>query len=109
MLALLKGSYLLSGVSKTDLSITLTNGAFVQLFGLGGKGANSDTASRLEGQPWHGGLIDEYAKCPPDVFDLNIRPMLAEFEGWCWFIGKPVGRNHHYTYHLRGLDPDDYH
>ena len=106
MLALLKGCYLPSGVSKTDLSITLINGTFIQLFGLGGSGANSDAASRLEGTPWHGVLIDEYAKCPPDVFKTNIRPMLAEFKGWCWFVGKPTGRNHYYEYYLRGLSND---
>ena len=105
MLALLKGCYHESGISKTKLSITLINGAYIQLFGLGGAGANSDAPARLEGTPCHGGIIDEYAKCPANVFEENIRPMLAEFQGWCWFVGKPVGRNHHYDMHLRGLDP----
>lgn len=103
MLALLKGSYRKKDVSKTELSITLKNGTFIQLFGLGGKGEGSDAGARLEGTPWDGGIIDEYARCPKDVFQDSIRPALAETKGFCWFVGKPVGRNHQYDYYLRGI------
>ena len=100
MLALLAGQILKYSIS--DLSITLKNGSYIQLFGLGGK----SSGARLEGTPWHGGIIDEYANCPANVFQTNIMPMLSEFKGWVWFIGVPEGRNHYYEFYQRGLDED---
>lgn len=90
--------------SETKLCIWLDNGSFIQLFGLGGTSKGSGTGARIEGTPWHGGIIDEYANCPPESFDHNIMPALSEFGGWCWFIGVPEGRNHYYEFYMRGLD-----
>ena len=103
MQALLKGAYRKKDVSHSELTITLKNGTFIQLVGVGGK-SQSDAGSRLEGPPWNGGIIDEYARCPANLFQETLRPSLAETGGFCWFIGKPVGRNHQYDYYLRGLN-----
>jgi len=109
MIALLEP--VIENISVTKLKITLMNKSIIQLFGLGGSTikrkiigrGGTGGAARIEGQPWHGGIIDEIANCPADVFEHNIRPALAEFGGWCWLIGVPEGRNHQYDFHLRGL------
>ncbi len=94
--------------SLTDLKMKLITGSEIQLFGLGGSTGGQSSAARMEGRPWHGGVVDEYANCPPGVFEHHIRPALSETGGFCWFVGVPEGRNHYYDFHLRGLtgDPD---
>jgi hypothetical protein len=56
-----------------------------------------DKPERIEGVPWDGGILDEYANMKPDVWNLHVRPSLSDRNGWAWFIGVPEGRNHYYT------------
>lgn len=41
-------------------------------------------------------VLDEYAFMKPDVWNLIIRPALADVEGEALFIGTPEGKNHFY-------------
>lgn len=55
-----------------------------------------DKPERIEGQPWDGGILDEYANMKPHAWTENVRPALADRKGWCWLVGVPEGRNHYY-------------
>ena len=55
-----------------------------------------DRPERIEGQPWDGGVLDEYANMKPKAWTENVRPALADRRGWCDLIGVPEGRNHYY-------------
>lgn len=71
--------------------IRTMNGVEVSLMGL-------DSPARIEGQPWHRALIDEYANCKEEVWQDHLRPALATKGqvGSADFIGVPEGRNHYY-------------
>lgn len=69
-------------ISEGDLMIRTKRGSELFVVGL-------DRAARVEGQPWDGGVIDEYANCKPGIFQNHIRPALADRKGWLWFIGVP--------------------
>ncbi len=79
---------LLSGrPSETELVIRLTNGAEIHVLGL-------DKPARIEGSPWDGGVIDEYANIRREAWSAHIRPALSDRNGTCDLIGVPEGRNH---------------
>lgn len=75
--------------SRTEGTIWLKNG--VELIVRGTK-----ESRRLEGQPFDGVVLDEYAEMDPMVWQSTIRPMLSEMgrTGWAIFLGRPKGRNH---------------
>ena len=75
--------------AETDLSIRLINGAELRVVGM-------DKPERIEGQPWDGGVLDEYANMKPGAWGANVRPALSDRLGWCDLIGVPEGRNHYY-------------
>ncbi|MFW6085017.1 MAG: terminase large subunit domain-containing protein [Gemmatimonadota bacterium] len=74
---------------ETELVIELVNGAELHVVGL-------DKPERIEGSPWDGGVLDEYANMRPTAWTQNVRPALSDRGGWCDFIGVPEGRNHYY-------------
>jgi hypothetical protein len=80
--------------SETDLTLTLINGAKIVVVGM-------DRPERIEGTPWNGGILDEYANMKEMAWMANIRPALADRNGWCWLIGVPEGRNHYYETYKR--------
>lgn len=55
-----------------------------------------DKPERIEGSPWDGGVLDEYANMKPKAWGENVRPALSDRRGWCDLIGVPEGRNHYY-------------
>jgi len=63
-----------------------------------------DKPARIEGQPWNGGILDEYADMKPTAFTENVRPALSDRNGFCWLIGVPEGRNHYYEVALKACD-----
>lgn len=68
-----------------------------------------DKPQRIEGTPWDGGVLDEYANLKPSAWTENIRPALSDRCGWCWFIGVPEGLNHYkglVDYARSGNDPE---
>ncbi len=75
--------------SETDLVIRLITGAEIHVIGM-------DRPERIEGTPWDGGGLDEYANMKPSAWTENVSPALADREGWCDFIGVPEGRNHYF-------------
>jgi hypothetical protein len=47
--------------------------------------------------------MDEYAQHDPTVFDLIIRPQLADRLGWAVFMGTPAGHNKFYEINQKAL------
>lgn len=82
--------------SESDLILFLPNGSEIHVIGL-------DKPQRIEGIPWKGGGIDEFADIKPDAWEANIYPALntvnpldPDYLAWCWLLGVPDGLNHYY-------------
>lgn len=75
--------------SETELTIRLITGSEIVVVGM-------DKPERIEGSPWDGGVLDEYANMKPKAWGENVRPALSDRTGWCDLIGVPEGRNHYY-------------
>lgn len=78
--------------SETELGISLINGCYIGVVGM-------DRPERIEGSPWDGGILDEYANMKPQAWTAHVFPALntpGREPGWCWFVGVPEGRNHYY-------------
>lgn len=82
--------------NKTELIIYMNSGSEIHVIGL-------DQPQRIEGIPWMGGGIDEFADIKPDAWEANIYPALntvnptrPEYRAWCWLLGVPDGLNHYY-------------
>lgn len=84
---------------ETELSIMLHNGVTVAVVGM-------DKPERIEGSPWDGGVLDEYGNMKEEAFIENVRPALAERQGFCWLIGVPEGRNHYWDRYQQALTDD---
>lgn len=76
-------------VSETELRISLVTNAELWIVGL-------DKPERIEGSPWDGGVLDEYGNMKAKAWPENVRPALADRNGWCDMIGVPEGRNHYF-------------
>jgi hypothetical protein len=89
-------------ISETELKITTHFNTSITVMGL-------DKPERIEGRPWDGGVLDEYANMKAGVWGENVRPALADRNGWCWLIGVPEGLNHYkdiYDYAVGEDDPE---
>lgn len=82
--------------SESDLIIYLPNGSEIHVIGL-------DKPQRIEGIPWTGGGIDEFADVKSESWEANIYPALntvnptrPDYRAWCWLLGVPDGLNHYY-------------
>ena len=75
--------------NEQELTITLINGSMIEL-----KGADNEDS--LRGAGIKGLVLDEYAFMKPGVWELILRPMLADSKGWTIFISTPNGFNHFY-------------
>ncbi len=82
--------------SESDLIIYLDNGSEIHVIGL-------DKPQRIEGVPWKGGGIDEFADIKSTAWEANILPALntvhpldPDYRAWCWLLGVPDGLNHYY-------------
>ena len=87
---------------ETELMIKFVTGAELCVVGM-------DKPERIEGRPWNGGILDEFANMKPGAWGENVRPALSDRKGWCWLIGVPEGRNHYYDIAKMagsGDDPD---
>lgn len=85
---------------ETDLCIKLWNGSEIYVIGM-------DKPERIEGRPWNGGILDEFANMKPGAWGENVRPALSDREGWCWLVGVPEGRNHYYDLWRYSRDSGD--
>ena len=82
--------------SESDRIIYLPNGSEIHVIGL-------DKPQRIEGIPWKGGGIDEFADIKSTAWEANILPALntvnplePDYRAWCWLLGVPDGLNHYY-------------
>lgn len=73
-------------VSESELTVTLTNGCRISLFG-------ADNPEALRGVYLDGAVLDEYAQIDPDVYESILSPALMDRGGWVVFSGTPNGRN----------------
>lgn len=78
-----------NGISETELTITTVMNSTISVVGM-------DKPERIEGSPWDGGILDEYGNMKSHAWGANVRPALADRNGWCDLIGVPEGRNHYY-------------
>src|SRR3990167_5801068 len=82
--------------NENYMSVKFTNGSYLRL-----KGA--DHPDSLRGPNVVGVVLDEFAKQKMEAWQI-ISPMITATKGWAWFVGTPVGKNHHYDYFNRGND-----
>jgi hypothetical protein len=83
-------------INETELSITLDNGAKVEL-----KGA--DKPDSLRGVSTTMVVLDEYSYMKENVWGEIIQPTLAETKGSALFVGTPTGvQNHFYDLFVKG-------
>lgn len=95
--------------SESERTIFLPNGSEIHVVGL-------DKPQRIEGIPWKGGGIDEFADTKEGAWEGNILPALntvhpldPDYRAWCWLFGVPEGLNHFYDlaeYAKLSGDPD---
>ena len=96
------GHEVVEGAHINNLQIKLINGITISL-----KGA--DRPETMRGVSLKFLVLDEYADMKPDVWELILRPALADRKGSALFIGTPMGRNHFYELYKQaqiGDDPD---
>lgn len=74
--------------------ITLVNNRKIYLKG-------SDRPDTLRGVGLSFVVMDEYASMKPEVWEMILRPTLADVKGGALFIGTPAGKNH---FHKLWLD-----
>jgi hypothetical protein len=82
--------------NESELWCQLPGGNRIRLYG-------TDNADRLRGLYMDGVIMDEYAQHDPGVFDLIIRPQLADRKGWAVFMGTPAGHNKFYEVYQKSL------
>jgi hypothetical protein len=86
--------------SETYMMIRTIMGSEVFVIGM-------DKPQRIEGRPWNGGILDEYADMKKGAWGENVQPALADRDGWCDLIGVPEGRNHYYDTYQYARDSGD--
>lgn len=93
--------------TESERIIFLDNGSEIHVIGL-------DKPQRIEGIPWMGGGIDEFADIKPDAWEANILPALntvnptnPDYRAWCWLLGVPDGLNHYFDLCERASHGDD--
>ena len=91
---------IIKGQNVNNLTITLINGATISL-----KGA--DRPDTMRGVSLKFLVMDEYADMKPDVWEVILRPALADQKGKAVFIGTPQGRNHFYELYKYADMSDD--
>lgn len=79
--------------------LTLVNGRKIYLKG-------SDRPDTLRGVGLHYIVLDEYASMKPEVWEIILRPTLADVKGCALFIGTPDGKNHFYDLYLQAAQDE---
>lgn len=81
--------------------LTLVNGRRISIRG-------ADRPDTLRGIGLSYCVMDEYAFMKPDVWEVIIRPALADFKGEALFIGTPEGKNHFYDLWNNAMTKDSW-
>lgn len=87
--------------NKADLALTLPGGASIRLY-------SGDSYDRMRGLYLDGCVIDEPADIDEGAWDQVIRPCLADYGGWCTFIGTPKGYNIFYDIWKAALESPEW-
>jgi len=89
--------------NETRGIIFLKNGSEIHIVGL-------DSAARFEGQPWTGGIIDEFDDLKDDVWTAHVRPALDTIglNTWCIMCGVPEGKRLLYDLSKKPAYDDNY-
>lgn len=83
------GKDVIASAHVNNLEIKLINGISINLKG-------GDRPETMRGVSLNYVVLDEYADVKPEVWELILRPALADLKGKAMFIGTPMGRNHFY-------------
>jgi hypothetical protein len=87
---------LIAKTNEQELVVYFKNGSVLQL-----KGA--DEPDTLRGAGPYGLVLDEFADMKFEAWQV-LEPIVRANGGWVWFIGTPKGRNHLYSFYLRGQE-----
>jgi len=83
------GQDVIKSTHENTATITLVNDRKIYLKG-------SDRPDTLRGVGLSYVVMDEYASMKPEVWEMILRPTLADVKGGALFIGTPSGKNHFY-------------
>tara|TARA_R100000995_G_scaffold62647_1_gene32166 strand:+ start:2621 stop:3901 length:1281 start_codon:yes stop_codon:yes gene_type:complete len=81
------GQDVIKNTHENTATITLVNDRKIYLKG-------SDRPDTLRGVGLAYVVMDEYASMKPEVWEMILRPTLADVKGGALFIGTPAGKNH---------------
>jgi len=84
------GEGIIKSAHENTATLTLVNGRRISIKG-------SDRPDTLRGVGLSYVILDEYASMKPDVWEMIIRPTLADIKGSAFFIGTPAGKNHFFS------------
>lgn len=68
---------------------------------------SADNPDTIIGDGYDGIVVDEAARIPKTVWDVNIRPSLGDKRGWAILISTPRGRNWFFDTYTRGQSGDE--
>ena len=68
---------------------------------------STDNPDSILGFGFAGIVLDEAARIPREVWTRNIRPTLADRQGWALLISTPLGRNWFFDEYTRGAGGAD--
>lgn len=91
------GKDLIQSAHENTATLTLINGRKIYLKG-------SDRPDTLRGVGLSFVVFDEYGSMKPEVWEMIIRPTLADVKGDALFIGTPAGKNHFYKLYMEAMD-----
>ena len=80
--------------NEQDLVVFLKNRSYIQL-----KGADDPDALRGAGPM--GLIFDEFQKQKIEAWQ-TLEPVIRGNNGFAWFIGTPMGKNHFFDFYIRG-------
>src|SRR5512146_688564 len=87
----------MASINITELKVSFAGGGSIQM-------RTGDNPNNLRGSGLDGVVLDEAAVLKPEVWDLVLRPALADKQGWALFISTPQHFNWFYDLFARGED-----
>ena len=94
------GQNVIKSTHENTATVTLVNDRKIYLKG-------SDRPDTLRGVGLAYVVMDEYASMKPEVWEMILRPTLADVKGEALFIGTPAGKNHFHKLWLEAQLPEN--
>jgi phage terminase large subunit-like protein len=94
------GKDVIKAAHENTAVLTLINDRKIYLKG-------SDRPDTLRGVGLQYVVLDEYASMKPEVWEMILRPTLADVKGGALFIGTPAGKNHFYKLFMEASEAED--